>query len=72
MNAPAAGTGADFAFGVDVGGTHTDLILSGPEGLVRSKAFATHGNYSEGIFNALEDVAEARARAELPIYQSFV
>src|SRR4051794_4152136 len=42
-----------YSVGVDVGGTHTDLILSGPGGLVRSKAFTTHGDYSEGIFNAL-------------------
>lgn len=47
-----------YAVGVDVGGTHTDLILSGPTGLVRSKAFTTHGNYSEGIFNALGLAAE--------------
>lgn len=44
---------APYAVGVDVGGTHTDLILSGPEGLVRTKAFTTHGNYSQGIFDAL-------------------
>ncbi len=48
-----------FSLGVDVGGTHTDLILSGPDGLVRSKAFTTHGNYSDGIFDAL-DVAAAQ------------
>jgi N-methylhydantoinase A len=46
-----------YALGVDVGGTHTDLILAGPDGLVKSKAFTTHGNYSEGIFNALEIAA---------------
>ncbi|SFH18343.1 hydantoinase/oxoprolinase family protein [Cryobacterium levicorallinum] len=44
----------DYAVGVDVGGTHTDLVLSGPNGLVRSKSFTTHGDYSVGIFNALE------------------
>jgi N-methylhydantoinase A len=43
----------EYAVGVDVGGTHTDLILASPQGLVRSKAFTTHGDYSEGIFNAL-------------------
>src|ERR1700733_9240565 len=48
-----------YALGVDVGGTHTDLILDGPDGLVRSKAFTTHGNYSDGIFNAL-DVASSQ------------
>ena len=45
---------SDYAVGVDVGGTHTDLVLSGPGGLVRSKSFTTHGDYSVGIFNALE------------------
>jgi N-methylhydantoinase A len=43
----------EYALGVDVGGTHTDLILSGPSGLVRAKAFTTHGDYSEGILDAL-------------------
>lgn len=43
-----------FALGVDVGGTHTDLVLAGPSGIVRSKAFTTHGDYSQGIFSALE------------------
>lgn len=46
-----------FAIGVDVGGTHTDLILASSDGLTRSKAFTTHGNYSEGIFNALDIAA---------------
>ncbi len=50
----ARGAGGGFAVGVDVGGTHTDLMLASPDGLVRSKAFTTHGDYSEGIFNALE------------------
>lgn len=47
-----------FSLGVDVGGTHTDLILETPEGLVRGKSFTTHGNYSEGIFNAIDVAAE--------------
>ncbi|MGH2968012.1 MAG: hydantoinase/oxoprolinase family protein [Solirubrobacteraceae bacterium] len=47
-------TDGGYALGVDVGGTHTDLVLAGPSGIVRSKAFTTHGDYSEGIFNALE------------------
>ena len=51
-------TADGYAVGVDVGGTHTDLILSSPDGLVRSKAFTTHGNYSEGIFNALSVASE--------------
>ena len=48
----------DYAIGVDVGGTHTDLIMSTPDRLVRSKAFTTHGNYSEGILRAIGLAAE--------------
>src|SRR5919106_2278112 len=47
-----------YSLGIDVGGTHTDLMLASPVGLVRSKAFTTHGNYSEGIFNALDVASE--------------
>lgn len=47
-----------YAIGVDVGGTHTDLILASSGGLTRAKAFTTHGNYSEGIFNALDIAAD--------------
>lgn len=47
-----------YSIGVDVGGTHTDLILSAPVGLIRSKAFTTHENYSRGIFDAIEAAAE--------------
>lgn len=56
-----------YSIGVDVGGTHTDLILSGPDGLIRSKAFTTHENYSEGIFDAIEAAAEqiGTSRGEL-------
>lgn len=73
----AAGTEfvGDFALGVDVGGTHTDLILAAPDGLVRSKAFTTHGNYSEGIFNALEIAAaelDLKADDVLPRCRAFV
>ncbi|HVX32219.1 MAG TPA: hydantoinase/oxoprolinase family protein [Solirubrobacterales bacterium] len=73
----AAGTEivGDFALGVDVGGTHTDLILAAPGGLVRSKAFTTHGNYSEGIFNALEIAAaelELTTDDVLPRCRAFV
>lgn len=43
--------------GVDVGGTHTDMIMAmGPE-LFRSKAFTTHDDYSKGIFEALRVMA---------------
>lgn len=73
----AAGTEivGDFALGVDVGGTHTDLILAAPDRLVRSKAFTTHGNYSEGIFNALEIAAaelDLKTDDVLPRCRAFV
>lgn len=56
------GSQGEYAIGVDVGGTHTDLILATPAGLVRSKAFTTHGNYSEGIFRAVELAANQIGR----------
>lgn len=55
--ATAPETTRSFAIGVDVGGTHTDLILSGPDGLARGKAFTTHDEYSDGILAALETAA---------------
>lgn len=57
----------DYAIGVDVGGTHTDLILATADGLTRSKAFTTHGNYSEGILNAVDIAASqiGKTRAEV-------
>lgn len=64
-----------YALGIDVGGTHTDLMLASPSGLVRSKAFTTHGNYSEGIFNALAVASEqlGTSTAEiLPKCRTFV
>ena len=48
----------EYAIGVDVGGTHTDLIMSTADRLVRSKSFTTHGNYSEGILSAIELAAQ--------------
>ncbi len=44
--------------GVDVGGTHTDLILAMDSSLHRSKAFTTHDDYSRGVFDALEIAAQ--------------
>ncbi|MES2492127.1 MAG: hydantoinase/oxoprolinase family protein [Pseudomonadota bacterium] len=65
----------EYAIGVDVGGTHTDLIMSTPDRLVRSKAFTTHGNYSEGILRAI-DLAAAQidmtAQEVLPRCRAFV
>jgi N-methylhydantoinase A len=44
--------------GVDVGGTHTDMIMAMGSDLFRSKAFTTHHDYSEGIFDALSVMAK--------------
>jgi len=44
--------------GVDIGGTHTDLIVATPDGLVRRKAFTTHDDYSKGVFHALAGAAD--------------
>ena len=46
-----------ISIGIDVGGTHTDLIAIKGERAVRAKAFTTHDDYSEGIFGALEGAA---------------
>ncbi len=43
--------------GIDVGGTHTDLIAVRDARVVRSKALTTHDDYSRGIFDALENAA---------------
>jgi N-methylhydantoinase A len=39
--------------GVDVGGTHTDVSVSTPDGLVRGKALTSHDEYSRGILEAI-------------------
>ncbi len=46
-----------YGVGVDIGGTHTDLIVAAPSGLVRSKALTTHDDYSRGVFDALGGAA---------------
>lgn len=46
-----------ISIGIDVGGTHTDLIAIKDDRAVRSKALTTHDDYSEGIFGALEGAA---------------
>ena len=45
---------ADKVVGVDVGGTFTDLILMGPEGLRVAKVPTTPQNQAFGVFAALE------------------
>ena len=48
---------SEISIGIDVGGTHTDLIAIMDDQVVRSKALTTHNDYSEGIFGALEGAA---------------
>ena len=48
-----------FSVGVDIGGTHTDLIVASATGLTRAKAFTTHDDYSRGIFDAIEVAADS-------------
>jgi N-methylhydantoinase A len=43
--------------GIDVGGTHTDLIAIRGERIVRAKALTTHERYSDGIVETLKDAA---------------
>jgi N-methylhydantoinase A len=47
-----------YTIGVDIGGTHTDMIVASPSGLTRSKAFTTHDDYSKGILDAIAVAAE--------------
>lgn len=58
MTQTTAVTPDTYSVGVDIGGTHTDLIVATPRGLVRSKAFTTHHDYSKGVFDALDVAAE--------------
>jgi N-methylhydantoinase A len=51
-------TSSGYSIGIDVGGTHTDLILAGRHGLTRSKALTTHQDYSQGILDAVNLAAE--------------
>jgi len=53
-----ATTTADYTIGVDIGGTHTDMIVASASGLTRSKAFTTHDDYSKGILDAIGVAAE--------------
>jgi len=48
---------SEIGIGIDVGGTHTDLIAIMDDRVVRAKALTTHDDYSEGIFSALEGAA---------------
>lgn len=51
--------GGAYTIGVDIGGTHTDLIVASAEGLTRSKSFTTHEDYSRGVFDALDLAADS-------------
>ena len=59
MTHQTASAGAGYSIGVDIGGTHTDMIVASPTGLTRSKAFTTHDDYSVGVFDAIDVAAES-------------
>ncbi len=68
-------SGGEYSVGVDVGGTHTDLVLASPGGLTRAKAFTTHQDYSEGILSALNLAADrigVNLHELVPALRSFV
>ena len=58
MSQQTVAVGTGYTVGVDIGGTHTDLIVATTNGLTRSKAFTTHEDYSKGVFDALDVAAE--------------
>ena len=57
MTATTTNVGS-YTIGVDIGGTHTDMIVASPSGLTRSKAFTTHDDYSKGILDAIAVAGE--------------
>ncbi|EHN12973.1 N-methylhydantoinase A [Patulibacter medicamentivorans] len=59
--------GLTTLIGVDVGGTHTDIAVSTPTGLVRGKALTSHDEYSRGI---LEAIAVAGERLDLSLAET--
>ncbi|HYQ82509.1 MAG TPA: hydantoinase/oxoprolinase N-terminal domain-containing protein, partial [Rubrobacter sp.] len=44
----------DLRLGVDVGGTFTDLVALGGDGILTAKVPSTPGDQSEGVMNAIE------------------
>ncbi|MGI8579295.1 MAG: hydantoinase/oxoprolinase family protein [Solirubrobacteraceae bacterium] len=48
--------------GVDVGGTFTDAVLAGPDGVVTAKAPSTPADQSEGVLSAVRGVLAAAGR----------
>lgn len=48
--------------GVDVGGTFTDAVLAGPDGVVTAKAPSTPADQSEGVLAAVRAVLAAAGR----------
>lgn len=47
-----------ITIGVDVGGTHTDVCAIAGSRIERGKSFTTYDDFSTGVLNALEVVAE--------------
>ncbi len=48
---------SEISIGIDVGGTHTDIIAIRHDHVVRAKALTTPDDYAVGIFSALEGAA---------------
>ena len=50
--------GSEYVIGVDTGGTFTDVVVLSPGGeLVTGKAATTPADFSQGVINAVENVA---------------
>ncbi len=75
MSTASAAESRPYSIGVDVGGTHTDVIVLGPSGRTRGKAFTTYDDFSRGIVDAITvaadeldlDVAQLLAETDLLI-----
>jgi len=53
--------GVAFVVGVDVGGTFTDSVLVDEDGEITfGKALSTPSNFSEGVLNAISDIAQTK------------
>jgi N-methylhydantoinase A len=51
--------GRGMPIGVDVGGTHTDVVVQVGDRVARGKALTTYGDYSDGLFAAIGVAADA-------------
>lgn len=68
----SSATNAAVLVGCDVGGTFTDLLLLGPEGLRASKVPTTPGNQADGVLAALERTGQPLAAIGLFVHGTTV